>query len=96
MLAAGAVLLVASFAYAGTQSVRTRYRPDPWRAPEWLVVASGVAALAALIAAAKIGVEGLHPDFSPLTVPTLPLLPTLGILAAATPAFLTPALPAAR
>ena len=45
MLAAGAVLLVASFAYASAQSVRTRYRPDPWRSPEWVVVASGVVAL---------------------------------------------------
>ena len=93
MLAAGAVLLVVSFAYAGAQSVRTRYRPDPWRAPEWIVVACGAAALVALIAAANIGVDGLRPDFSPLTVPTVPLLPTLGILAAAVPAFLTPALP---
>jgi energy-coupling factor transport system permease protein len=96
MLAGGVVLLVASFAYAGAQSVRTRYRPDPWRAPEWLVVGCGAAALVALVVAANSGVEGLRPDFSPLTMPTVPLLPALGILAAAVPAFLTPPLPVTR
>jgi energy-coupling factor transport system permease protein len=96
MLAAGAVLLVASFSYAGSQSVRTRYRPDPWRAPEWVVVVSGAVALIALVAAAKMGVDGLRPQFSPLTVPTVPLLPTLGILVAALPALVTPQLPVTR
>ena len=96
MLAIGAVLLLASFAYAGSKSARTRYRPDPWRAPEWAVVASGVAALATLVIAASRGVAGLHPAFSPLTIPELPLLPTMGILAGALPAFLSPRLPLYR
>jgi len=96
MFAGGVALLVASFAYAGKQSVRTRYRPDPWRAPEWLVVACGAVALAALLVATDVGVAGLRPDFSPLAVPTVPLLPAIGILAAAVPAFLTPALPVTR
>jgi energy-coupling factor transport system permease protein len=96
MLAAGVVMLVGSFSFAGSQSVRTRYRPDPWRAPEWLVVGCGAVALGVLIAAATLGVDGLRPTFSPLAVPAVPLLPTAGILVAALPAFLTPSLPVTR
>src|SRR5207248_69671 len=83
----------ASFAYAGTQSVRTRYRPDPWRIPEWVVVLSGAAVLVTLVLAANIGVDGLEPVFNPLTMPAVPLVPAVAILAGALPAFLTPPLP---
>ena len=31
---------------------RSRYRPDPWRLPEWLVLLSGVAAAALAVAVA--------------------------------------------
>jgi energy-coupling factor transport system permease protein len=96
MLVAGGLLLFTSFAYAGAQSVRTRHRPDPWRTPEWVAVASGVAALVALVVASNIGLDGLRPAFSPLTMPTIPLLPTIGILVSALPAFLTPSLPTQR
>jgi energy-coupling factor transport system permease protein len=93
MLAIGTVLLVASFSFAGAQSVRTRYRPDRWRVAECLVVISGAVALTALVVAANTGVVGLRPAFSPLTAPTLPWLPTIGILMAAVPAFATPPVP---
>jgi energy-coupling factor transport system permease protein len=96
MLAVGSVLLVASFAYASAQSTRTRYRPDPWRVPEWIAVLCGAGALTALVVASAIGVDGLKPDYSPLTMPTFPLLPAVGILLAALPAFLTPSLPVTR
>jgi energy-coupling factor transport system permease protein len=91
LLTAGVVLLLASFAFASAQSTRTRYRPDPWRAPEWIAVACGVAALAALVIASNLGVDGLRPTFNPLEVPAVPLLPALAILVAAAPAVLTPA-----
>ena len=91
LLAIGVVLLVASFAFAGAQSSRTRYRPDPWRAPEWIAVGCGVAALAALVIASNVGVDGLRPTFNPLEVPAVPVLPALAILVAAAPAVLTPA-----
>ena len=35
MLAVGIVLLVASLILTSARSTRTRYRPDPWRWPEW-------------------------------------------------------------
>lgn len=96
LLAVGSVLLIASFAFAGANSTRTRYRPDPWRTPEWVVLLSGVCALAVLVIAANAGVDGLRPAFSPLTVPAVPLFPVLGILVAAVPAWCTPALPVTR
>jgi energy-coupling factor transport system permease protein len=91
LLLAGVVLLVASFAFASAQSSRTRYRPDPWRGSEWLAVACGAAALAALVIASNVGVEGLRPTFNPLEMPAVPLLPALAIIVAAAPAVLTPA-----
>ena len=93
LLALGVVLLIAGFTFAGAQSTRTRYRPDPWRAPEWIVLVSGVTALAVLVLASNAGVDGLKPVFNPLTMPAVPLLPALGIVIAAAPAWLTPALP---
>lgn len=93
MLVAGGVLLAISFQYAGAKSVRTRYRPDPWRVPEWLVVACGVAVLGVLVVASNVGVDGLRPTFSPLEWPAIPLVPVIGILAGALPAFLSPPLP---
>ena len=32
------VLAAAGFRLAGRRSIRTRYRPDPWRGPEWLTI----------------------------------------------------------
>jgi energy-coupling factor transport system permease protein len=94
MLGLGAVLLVASLRAAKSGSTRSRYRPDAWGTPEWLTVAAGASALAALVAAGHLGVTGLHPDYSPLVAPTLPLLPAVGILVAVLPAFVSPPLPA--
>ena len=96
LLALGSLLLIAGFTFAGAHSTRTRYRPDPWRAPEWIVLASGVLALGVLVVASNAGVDGLRPAFSPLTVPAVPLVPVLGILVAAAPAWCTPTLPVRR
>jgi energy-coupling factor transport system permease protein len=93
MLGIGAVLLVVSLRAARSSSTRSRYRPDPWGISEWVTVAAGVSALGALVAAGHLGIAGLHPDYSPLVAPALPLLPAIGILAAAVPAFASPPLP---
>lgn len=90
---AGGALVGASLVLAGARSTRTRYRPDPWRAPEWITIGSGAAALGVLLLASALGVPGLHPDYRPLTFPTLPLVAALAIVVAAAPAFATPDLP---
>jgi energy-coupling factor transport system permease protein len=75
-------------AVGGRRSARTRYRPDPWQVPEWLVGGSGVVALIALVMTNALGITGLSPSFSNLTVPTLPLLPVLGIAVALVPVLI--------
>jgi energy-coupling factor transport system permease protein len=90
LLAAGALVAVAGLAVGGRGAARSRYRPDPWALPEWLVAGSGLAATAAVLAAALAGDPGLQPAVAPLTTPPLPVLPTLGILAALAPAWLAP------
>ena len=46
-VAVGAILVGAGLATSGRRTNRSRYRPDPWRLPEWLVSASGVVVVAA-------------------------------------------------
>jgi energy-coupling factor transport system permease protein len=89
-LGAGA-LAVGLFA-AGRRSVRTRYRPDPWRLPEWIVSASGVVAAGATVVAARLpgGAAALNPATSPLVWPAVPVLAVAGILVALVPAVAAP------
>jgi energy-coupling factor transport system permease protein len=93
MLALGACALAAAVHVANAAAVRSRYRPDPWRLPEWTTCLSGAVALATFVVAARLDVAGLKMPYSPLQFPTLPLLPALGILVATVPAFTTPQLP---
>jgi energy-coupling factor transport system permease protein len=85
------VLCAVGMAVSGRRSTRTRYRPDAWGLPEWYVVTAGLAALTAVLVARAINVSGIVVSFHPLAVPALPLLPVVGILVAATPAFVVPA-----
>ena len=92
LLLLGGLLTAIGFVLGARRGGRTRYRPDPWRAPEWLVVGCGIAAAAAIATASFAGV---YPSTSPPATPSLPLLPVLGLLVAALPAWLSPPLPAA-
>jgi energy-coupling factor transport system permease protein len=74
---------------------RTSYRPDPWRWPEWGVVVAGLVPAAVFVAGAGTGVIGLHPPTDPLTWPTLPAIPALAVLFAATAAVVAPPPPRA-
>jgi energy-coupling factor transport system permease protein len=94
MLIAGGLMLAFSLRAAKATATRSRYRPDPWRAPEWCTVAAGIAPVAAFVVAAHVGVSGLHPAYFPMHAPALPLLPAVGVLGAALPACCTPELPA--
>ncbi|GAB2583108.1 energy-coupling factor transporter transmembrane component T [Kribbella endophytica] len=90
-LAFGVLLATGAMAVGRQRVTRTRYRPDPWALPEWLVIGSGALAAAALIIAAARGVEGLVLP-GPLVVPPVPLLPVLGILIGLAPAVAAPPL----
>ncbi|MGB6058625.1 MAG: CbiQ family ECF transporter T component [Microthrixaceae bacterium] len=90
MLFGGVALAVAGFMATGRRILRSRYRPDPWLFPEWSVVASGVIVAAIMFLYSSKDPAGLNPTVQPLRWPTLPLVPTLGILVGALPAWLAP------
>lgn len=86
-MALGTVLLGVALLDGSRRSGRTRYRPDPWRWPEWVVLATGVATPLVLSA---IDPVALHPTTNPLTVPAVPLLAIAGIAVGLVPAFVAP------
>ncbi|MGH8894649.1 MAG: hypothetical protein ACRDWY_15315 [Actinomycetes bacterium] len=90
LLAAGALVAGAGLAVGGRRAIRSRYRPDRWGRPEWIVAGSGAVAAAAAIVGSALDPAAMHPATSPLTVPTLPVLPVLGLLVALLPAWASP------
>jgi energy-coupling factor transport system permease protein len=84
-LSVGVVSLLGGLAARGRRSVRSRYRPDRWSAPEWIVLlcAGGVAAVFAAFPA------GLHPSTSPVVSPALPLAPVLALVGILAPLTVT-------
>jgi energy-coupling factor transport system permease protein len=90
VLLAGAVVCCAGLSLGGRRVTRTRYRPDPWRGPEWAVALCGAASAAMLYASAGYSAAEVDPTFYPLRFPPLPALPTIAILIAAIPAVAAP------
>ena len=90
VLAVAAVLCGVGLTLGGRRTARSRYRPDPWRQPEWLVAGSGLVALVTMTIARSLDVPGLTISFSPLAFPSIPLLPVVGILIALAPAIAAP------
>jgi energy-coupling factor transport system permease protein len=89
LLVVGAALAAGGMLVGGRHVRRTIYRPDPWRSPEWLVVAAGLVAAIVVIVSVQVD-PAVQPSLSPLRWPTLPLTPALGVLVAALPAWLAP------
>jgi energy-coupling factor transport system permease protein len=95
MLVIGVGTAIAGMALAGHATVRTRYRPDPWRLPEWLVGGAGVVAALLIAGASWLGADGLAAAIDPPAWPQLPLVGLVTALVAATPALTAPPLPVA-
>jgi energy-coupling factor transport system permease protein len=91
LLVLGPALALVGGLTAGRGGRRTRYRPDPWRGPEWLVLGCGVL----VVLAYAFGAHGSPATGVPLAWPRLELVPFLATLLAASPAVLTPAVPGA-
>ncbi|GAB2746897.1 CbiQ family ECF transporter T component [Nocardioides pakistanensis] len=92
-LVGGTVLAAAGLYLGGRRTGRTRYRPDPWALPEWLVAGSGLLAAAAMFV--EVATDPSTLVLASVTaVPPVPVLAVLGILAAVLPAILAPPLPA--
>lgn len=89
-LAVGLVLCAGGLTLGGRRVRRTTYRPDPWRAPEWLVAGSGLASALVMVSAGAYDPLQLHPSLYPLRWPDLPLVPLLGVLVGVLPAFVAP------
>jgi energy-coupling factor transport system permease protein len=87
-LAVSLVVAVLGMAHAGRRVRRTRYRPDPWRAPELLTVATGlgVAVLAAWLSRSQVAVAYPGVDVVPYLSPLALAVGLLGLL----PALATP------
>jgi energy-coupling factor transport system permease protein len=92
LLIAGVALAVSGGLLGGRRVRRTRYRPDPWQWPEWLVTACG--ALVALVY--QFGVHDSPAAGVALAWPALPVLPFLATVLCAVAAYATPAVPAVR
>ncbi len=95
MLVLGGGVALGAGLLAGRGVTRTVYRPDPWRAPEWAVLATGVAAVGVVLLAASNGVD-LQGQTSPPVWPSLPLLPALGVLLALVAVPVSPPMPRVR
>lgn len=93
MLLAGMSLSIGAIVWSARTAIRTRYRPDPWWLPEWLVAGSGIAVAVCCIATSWWFPAGMETPFDPPTWPSLPLLATLGLAIALTPAITAPPIP---
>ncbi len=92
MLLTGCLLAAVGMFFGGRRTGRTKYRPDPWALPEWLVTGTGLIAAVTMF----VAVERTPADLflaSVTQTPPVPLLACAGILIAIAPAFLAPPLP---
>lgn len=96
LLVLGTATATAGLVLGGRRVSRSRYRPDPWLLPEWLVSLSGAAAATAVVVAAAWGGSGLVGPTAPPAWPALPLLPAVGVLLALLPAWVAPPVPGRR
>ncbi|MGW7538329.1 energy-coupling factor transporter transmembrane component T [Amycolatopsis sp. NPDC054798] len=90
MLVAGLLLGLAGFRSAGARVRRSRYRPDRWQPPEFLVAGSGIAVAAVLFLTSTVDPANLNPSLARLGWPALSWLPLAGVLIGVLPALLTP------
>ena len=89
-VAIGIICAMVGLRIAGRRSIRTRYRPDPWALPEWLVLLSGWIPAALFIAVAVNDPASLTGQTLPLQWPALPAIPAIAVLMAALPGIVTP------
>jgi energy-coupling factor transport system permease protein len=95
LLLLGVALAGAGLVVGARRATRSRYRPDPWKAPEWLAALSGAAAATTVLVLANGDLaDVLAPAATGL--PSLPLVAAAGVLVATLPAWLTPATPRMR
>jgi energy-coupling factor transport system permease protein len=90
LLVLGLVAGMVGMRLAGRRAVRTRYRPDPWALPEWLVSLSGVVPAVTLVVVSAVDPVALVGATAPPAWPGLPLLPALAVTCAALAGVVAP------
>ncbi|HSK23219.1 MAG TPA: energy-coupling factor transporter transmembrane component T [Egicoccus sp.] len=90
VLALGLTAAALGLRLAGRRTARTRYRPDRWAVPEVATAASGAFAAACVLLGGVLEPSALRLSVVPLSWPSLPWMPTVGLLVALLPAWLTP------
>lgn len=75
---------------SGRRVSRSRYRPDPWSAPEWVVAGVGLLVAGVVIAVSVVDPNDLYPSLQPLSWPAVPVVPGVSIVLGALPAWLAP------
>lgn len=93
VLAVGSAAVAVALVAGGKRSARTRYRPDPWRVPEWAVTASGVAASVGVFVVGVVDPASLAPSVYPLVWPALPPVAAVAVVVGLAPAFAAPVPP---
>jgi energy-coupling factor transport system permease protein len=89
-LALGAGLATVALRVGAGRVQRTRHKPDVWAVAEALVIASGVAALGAVVAVGATNASSLTMPYVPLALPDVPILAMVGLLVALAPAVAAP------
>lgn len=92
MLLVGCLLAAVGIYFGGRRTGRTKYRPDPWALPEWLVTGCGMVAAVTMFMTVETDPAALFLA-SVTEIPPVPTLACAGILVALLPAFLAPPLP---
>lgn len=90
MLVGGVAVGWGGVVLSGRRVSRSRYRPDPWSAPEWAVAGVGLLVAGVVIAVSVVDPNDLYPSLQPLRGPALPVLPAVAIVLGALPAWLAP------
>lgn len=90
VMVVGLLCALAGFTPGGKRVRRTRYRPDPWEAAEWLVAGTGIAVAALVYLAPTLDGRSLAPQLEPLSWPQLPPLAALAVLVGAAAAVVSP------
>lgn len=93
LLVTGILVAVAGFVITGRRVRRTRYRPDLWRAAEYLVAGSGASVGVLMYLALQVDPANLNPSLSPLTWPEVSVPLIVAVLVGAVPALLAPPTP---
>ena len=75
---------------AASLGTRSRYRPDRWLTLKWLVVSTGLVAVAGVVAAGANDPGSLAEPLYPLGLPAVPLAVLGCVLVAALPSALAP------